>query len=117
MYLDSVALALDFCDRDLCFFHIPTIEMAARLSHVELLSLDSRGLQKKLEAGLITSVELVQACLSQIHRHEQRGAKLNAMISIVPTHHLLERSAYLDSERKAGCVRSDFHGIPILIKV
>lgn len=91
--------------------------MPAKLSVIDLLSLDSVELQRRLEAGLLTSVELVQACLAQIDRHDQRGARLNAIISLVPTPLLLERSAQLDRERKAGRVRSPFHGIPILIKV
>lgn len=93
------------------------VKMAARLSTIELLSLDSAGLQKKFEAGLLTSVELVQACLAQISKHDQQGTKLNAMISIVPDRILMERSAQLDRERAAGLIRSPFHGIPILIKV
>ena len=91
--------------------------MAARLSATELLSHDSVGLQRKLDAGVLTSVELVQACLAQIDKHDQQGAKLNAMISIVPKPILMERSAQLDRERKAGRVRSPLHGIPILVKV
>ncbi|KAL6810507.1 amidase signature enzyme [Trichoderma camerunense] len=90
--------------------------MTARLSTTELLSLDSAGLQKRFEAGLLTSVELVQACLAQISKHDQQGTKLNAMISIVPDRILMERSAQLDRERAAGLIRSPFHGIPILIK-
>lgn len=84
---------------------------------MDLLTLDSVGLQKRFEAGLLTSVALVQACLEQIDRHDQRGANLNAMISIVPHHILMERSAQLDRERAAGRVRSLFHGVPILVKV
>lgn len=93
------------------------VKMAANLSTTELLSLDSAGLQKKFEAGLLTSVELVQACLAQISKHDHQGANLNAMISIVPNRILMEHSAQLDRERAAGLVRSPFHGIPILIKV
>jgi amidase len=81
---------------------------------MDLMTLDSAGFQKRLDAGLLTSVELVQACLAQIGKHDQQGAQLNAMISIVP---LMERSKQLDSERAAGRVRGLFHGIPILIKV
>jgi amidase len=95
---------------------LPLFNMAARLSTLELLSLDSAALQRKLDAGLLTSVELVQACLAQIDRHDQRGAKLNAMISIVPKHILMDRSAQLDRERAAGKIRSPFHGIPIVVK-
>jgi amidase len=91
--------------------------MAIKISAMDLLTLDSAGFQKRLDAGLLTSVELVQACLAQIDKHDQRGAKLNAMISIVPHQLLMERSAQLDRERAAGRVRSVFHGIPVLIKV
>jgi amidase len=84
---------------------------------MDLLSLDSAGFQKRLDAGLINSVQLVEACLGQIDKHDQRHAKLNAMISIVPYQLLMERSKQLDRERAAGRVRSLFHGIPILIKV
>ncbi|KAJ8125494.1 hypothetical protein O1611_g8145 [Lasiodiplodia mahajangana] len=87
--------------------------MAPKFSTTELLSLDAAGLQRKLDAGLLTSVELVQACLAQIDKHD---AKLNAMISTVPHNILMERSAQLDRERTAGRVRSPFHGIPILVK-
>ncbi|KID81234.1 Amidase signature domain protein [Metarhizium guizhouense ARSEF 977] len=87
--------------------------MAPKLSTTELLSLDSAGLQRKLDTGLLTSVELVQACLAQIDKHDQRGTKLNAMISIVPNHILMERSAQLDRERTEGRARSLFHGVPI----
>ncbi|KAJ5703975.1 hypothetical protein N7493_011113 [Penicillium malachiteum] len=70
--------------------------MPSKLSYLDLLSLDSAGLQIKLNSGLLTSVELVQECLAQIDKHDQRGAKLNAMISVVPSRLLMERSAHLD---------------------
>jgi amidase len=91
--------------------------MAAKISAMDLMALDSAGFQERLDAGLLTSVELVQACLAQIDKHDQRGAQLNAMISIVPYQLLMQRSKRLDRERAAGRVRSLFHGIPILIKV
>ncbi|KAL7914399.1 hypothetical protein GGI35DRAFT_440078 [Trichoderma velutinum] len=93
------------------------VRMVARLSTTELLSLGSAGLQKGFEAGLLTSVELVQACLAQISRHDHQGARLNAMISIVPNVILTEHSAQVDRERVAGLVKSPFHGIPIVVKV
>ncbi|KAI0113611.1 amidase signature enzyme [Nemania sp. FL0031] len=90
--------------------------MATKLSTAELLSLDSAGLQRKLATGLLTSVELVQACLAQIDKHDKQGAELNAMISIVPRAILMERATQLDDERTKGPIRSPFHGIPILVK-
>ena len=90
--------------------------MTPKISTTELLSLDAEAMQRKLDAGL-TSVKLVQACLAQIEKHDQQGASLNAMISVVPDHALMERSAELDRERAAGHIRSPFHGLPVLIKV
>jgi amidase len=84
---------------------------------MDLMTLDSAGFQKYLQAGQLTSVELVQACLAQIDKHDQRGAQLNATISTVSFQSLMERSKQLDRERAAGRVRGFFHGIPILIKV
>ncbi|KAF2105230.1 amidase signature domain-containing protein [Lophiotrema nucula] len=71
----------------------------------------------KEQALLLEWLEKELACLSQIDRHDQRGANLNAMISIVPKRLLIERSTQLDREQSAGRVRSPFHGVPILVKV
>lgn len=100
----------------ICTF-VPSQMAMKRLSQLDLLALDAAGLQRQLDAGLLTSETLVQECLAQIDRHEQRGAKLNAMISVVPEHILRARSMQLDQERASGSVRSPFHGIPILVKV
>lgn len=105
-----IALSLVSC----AFF---SFHMPPKITALELLALDSVGIQKKLKAGSLTSVELVNECLRHIDKHDQRGARLNAMISIVPKHILSERSQQLDRERAAGHVRGPFHGIPILVKV
>lgn len=111
-FIALLIAALSFTNCSLRFFN-----MAPKLSTLELLSLDSAALQKKLDAGLLTSVELVQLCLAQIDKQDQRGAKLNAMVSIVPSHILMERATQLDRERTAGRSRSQLHGIPLLVKV
>ena len=91
--------------------------MLNRLTTKELLTLDAKSLQKRLNAGTLTSVELVTSCLEQIERHDRQGARLRAIISVAPRELLIQRARELDSERESGHVRSSLHGIPVLIKV
>lgn len=87
------------------------------LTAKELLTLDARSLQKRLETRALTSVELVISCLKQIEQHDRQGAQLQALISVAPRELLLQRASELDSERRSGRVRSSLHGIPLLVKV
>ncbi|KAH6652410.1 amidase signature domain-containing protein [Truncatella angustata] len=70
-------------------------------------------LQALLLSGKITSVQIVKEYLAQIDRH---NAKLNAFISIAPRESLLRVAAELDGERHRGGIRSQLHGIPIVLK-
>ncbi|KAI1127437.1 amidase signature domain-containing protein [Nemania abortiva] len=88
----------------------------AKLTAVELLTLDSVALQERLNAGKISSADLVKQCLQQIETHDHRGLKLNAMISIVPHEILMARSKHLDEERAKGRFLGPLHGIPMLVK-
>lgn len=74
-------------------------------------------LQAKLTSGDVTSVQVVQAFLSQIERHNRQGLDLKAVISTCPTDIALERAKWLDDQREMGQVRSELHGIPIVLKV
>jgi amidase len=64
-----------------------------------------------MEAGTLTSHDLVTAYLTRIALHEDR---LNAAVSVNP--HALEEAAALDAERAAGNVRGPLHGIPVALK-
>ena len=88
-----------------------------KLSSWELLTLDACALRSRIEAGLLTSAELVSKCLDQIQAHENSGAQLRAVVNTAPRDLLLTRARELDDERQNGHVRSNLHGIPILIKV
>lgn len=70
--------------------------------------------QEKMAAGELDAVTLTAWCLEQIARHEEKGAKINALAEINPD--ALAEAEALDAERKAGKVRGELHGIPILIK-
>lgn len=69
-----------------------------------------------LETGQLTSQDLVTAFLDQIDRHNHDGIKVNAILSICPKEVAISRARQLDEERHQGKVRSDLHGMPIVLK-
>ena len=66
------------------------------------------------EAGALTSEGLVQLYLNRIEAYDQKGPKLNSIITLSPK--ALERARELDSERRRSGPRSILHGIPIAVK-
>ena len=81
---------------------------------VNLLTATAGDMQRSLSSGILTSVELVNACLDQIEQHDDY---LHAVISKPPRMILVEQAEKLDVERKMNGARGKLHGIPILIKV
>lgn len=71
-------------------------------------------LAASLDAGEVTSLELVEAYLARIKAYDQRGPALNAMLFINPNAAMT--AAELDAERAAGQVRGLLHGIPVVVK-
>ena len=86
------------------------------LSPMDLLLTTAQDLQRMLNAGSTTSVDLVKASLEQIINHDQEGMKLRAMISVASRAQLLEQAKKLDEERKTS-LRSPLHVIPYIVKV
>jgi len=68
-------------------------------------------LQKKMEAGALSSVNI---CEKYLERIKQVDPVLKSVIELNPD--ALEIARQLDEERKAGKIRSLLHGIPILFK-
>ena len=66
------------------------------------------------DAGLLTSEQLVQMCLTRIRAYDKQGPSLRALITLNPK--ALEAARQLDAERKAKGRRSSLHGIPIILK-
>lgn len=54
--------------------------------------------------------------LANIERDNLRGLNLRAVLHVAPEHDRLRSAQTLDDERSAGTVRSEMHGIPILVK-
>jgi amidase len=71
-------------------------------------------LQNAMQAGTVSSRELVAAYLSRIEKYDQKGPGINAFIALNPR--ALEDAAALDEERRTRGSRGMLHGIPIAIK-
>ncbi|KAK3367391.1 amidase signature domain-containing protein [Lasiosphaeria ovina] len=82
----------------------------------DILTTDCAELQGLLAAHKTTSVDIVEAHLAQIERHNSNGLNLNAIITTTPRDVLLSIARRLDEERAQGAIRSPLHGIPITIK-
>jgi Asp-tRNA(Asn)/Glu-tRNA(Gln) amidotransferase A subunit family amidase len=70
------------------------------------------GMDEAMQAGLTTSVQIVEACLSRI---DDRDSELHAWVS-VDREGARATAAERDRERATGTVRGPLHGIPIGIK-
>ena len=71
-------------------------------------------LQAAMDAGTLTSERLVQLGLARIEAYDEKGPKLNAVLTLNPK--ALETARALDAERKAKGKRSPLHGIPVVLK-
>ncbi len=71
-------------------------------------------LQKAMETGRLTSVELVDFYLARIAAYDTAGPRLNAFIVVNPA--ARDEAAALDAERAASGPRGPLHGIPVVLK-
>jgi amidase len=71
-------------------------------------------LREALEQGLVTSVELVGACLRRIAFYDRHGIKLNAVPVLDPS--MFEAAAASDKRRREGRLLGPLDGIPYTAK-
>ncbi len=71
-------------------------------------------LQAAMEAGGLTSLELVDLYLARIAAFDDSGPELNAFIFVNPG--ARDAAAALDAERTATGPRGPLHGIPVVVK-
>ena len=71
-------------------------------------------LQSAMEAGELTSVELVDFYLARIAAYDDAGPELNTFITVNPA--ARDEAAALDAERAATGSRGPLHGIPVVVK-
>ena len=71
-------------------------------------------LNAALDAGSLTSEQLVQMFLARIRAYDRQGPSLRALITVNPK--AVEIARQLDAERKGRGRRSPLHGIPVVLK-
>src|ERR671915_1515886 len=71
-------------------------------------------LQKAMETGDLTAVELVDFYLARIAAYDNAGPKLNAVILVNAA--ARDEAAALDAERADSGPRGPLHGIPVVLK-
>lgn len=71
-------------------------------------------INKAVDAGALTSEQLVRLYLSRIAAYDQAGPKLNSLITINPN--ALATARALDEERRTKGRRGPLHGIPVVAK-
>jgi len=86
----------------------------ARAQEVEVAELSIADAAKAMAEGRVTSKALVEAYLRRIAAFDQKGPKLNALITINPN--ALREAEALDRERAAKGPRGPLHGIPVIVK-
>lgn len=112
-----------FRTRSIFLFYIPSEQMSSRSEDVptarESLSLQcsAHEYQVLMQDGRLSSEDLVNCFLDQIERHNKRGLKLNAILSVCPREVAISQAKALDVERRQGKTRGELHGIPIIVKV
>lgn len=87
---------------------------AIRNSGFDVMERSIVELTAALEAGEVTSRELVDGYLMRIQAYDQRGPGLNAMVTLSDRAHA--EADELDADRAEGRVRGPLHGIPVVVK-
>jgi amidase len=80
-------------------------------SSFDIVEASITDLQLALEAGHVTSRQLVQLYIDRINRY---NARINAVAYVSRT--ALDEADRLDGERATGLVRGPLHGIPVAVK-
>ena len=85
-----------------------------RLSGIDLQTASILDLQKALDSGKTTSVELVRRYIARVEAFDRSGPKLNSVRML--NKGVLDEAAALDAERARSGARGPLHGIPVLLK-
>jgi amidase len=80
----------------------------------EVLETSIEDLQRAMQAGEVTSRQLVEVYLARITAYDKRGPALNAVLRVNPA--AREAADALDQERARQGPRGPLHGIPVLVK-
>lgn len=86
----------------------------ARLSTFDVMEKSIEDLQRAMQAGDVTSRQLVDIYLARIEAYDKQGPALNAIVALNPR--AREVADLRDAERASGRARGPLHGIPVLVK-
>jgi amidase len=92
------------------------VGLAAPAASLDLSTATVADLQAAMSSGALTSEKLVGLYLARIDAYDQKGPKLNTVITLKARDRALAEARALDAERKAGKVRGPLHGIVVLAK-
>lgn len=87
-----------------------------RAASFDLQTATIEDIHRAFDAGALTSERLVQLYLARIDAYDQKGPRLNTIITLKDRTAALAEARALDAERKAGKVRSRLHGMVVLAK-
>ena len=90
------------------------ISACATVAPLDLAERDVASLQAAMQAGELTSRQLVDYYLRQIESLDRNGPSLNSIIETNPD--ALAIAEALDAERGASGPRGPLHGIPVVLK-
>ncbi|HMN43703.1 MAG TPA: amidase family protein [Povalibacter sp.] len=86
----------------------------AQAASFDLSTATIADIQAAMEEGSLTSERLVQMYLARIEAYDQKGPKLNSILTL--NRNALAEARVLDLERKEKGPRSSLHGIVVLAK-
>jgi amidase len=84
------------------------------LSSFDVLEKSLDDLQRAMQAGEVTSQQLVDIYIARIEAYDRHGPAVNAITTLNPK--ARETAAALDAERASRGARGPLHGIPVLVK-
>jgi len=87
---------------------------ASPLPAFDVVERSIEDLQRAIQAGQVTSRQLVDLYVARIEAYDEQGPGLNAIAATNPR--AREAAAALDEERASRGPRGPLHGIPILVK-
>ena len=93
---------------------LSSVHLLADTLERSVLDQSIEELQAQLQAGTLSSMDLVRWYQDRIDRYDQKGPAINAIQHANPNASQLAQA--LDEERRISGPRSLLHGIPVLIK-
>ena len=99
------------------FLAVLAASLLASSVHARTFDLETASIpdiQEAVASGALSYEKLVTLYLARIEAYDQKGPKLNTVITLNPN--ALAEARALDAERKAKGPRGPLHGIPVLVK-